>query len=76
METKKVKEELREKIFGFEVTKYLLETGTIRTEKQKEDMVNDSYKRLEKWIFENVGNVKLEEEPVIDPEDTTINMDF
>lgn len=78
MNLKKLREELKEKILGFEVTKYLLESGSIRSDKQKEDMVSDTYKKLEKWIFDTISNVTVDDtpEPTSDPEDTTMSLDF
>lgn len=63
---------MRARILDFAVSGYLLGISTARKQEQKDTEELEMYKKLEKWIFQNVGSFKIED----DLEDTTMSLDF
>lgn len=47
----------------FAISSYIVDTGVNRTPKEQKIMVEEMYKKLEKWIFENIAQITLEDEP-------------
>lgn len=73
-----LKEELRGRVADFAITGHLINTSTTRKPKEQEIQVEEAYKKLEKWIFENIANIKLEDEPEeeerLDPDTNNASM--
>lgn len=63
---KQLKEQLKGKIFDLKISEHLLGLGD-RKPGYKEKELERMYGNLEAWIFENIGNIKLEE-----PEDDIV----
>lgn len=68
-ELKQLKEQLRGRIFGFSMSGHLLSMGD-RKPGEKDKKVEEMYDRLEHWIFDTIGNIKLEEpeEEILEPD--------
>ena len=59
---KQLREELRGRVADFAISGHLINISA-RKPKDKEIQVEEMYKKLEKWIFENIADVKFEDEP-------------
>lgn len=61
-ELKRLKEELKARVFDFKIAEHLLSLGDRKPSYVKSE-TERMYDKLETWIFENIGNIKIEEEP-------------
>lgn len=69
-QVKNLKEELRGRIFDFKMSEHLLSLGDRKPGYVKSE-TERMYDKLETWIFENIGNIKIEPEPeeeVLEPD--------
>lgn len=76
------KTELRGRLIDFATSYQLVHGGEVKTQKQKDEWTDKGYEKLERWILEQFntwlidGPKKVPLEPEVNPEDTTISLDF
>lgn len=70
MDKKQFKEELRARITDFAVSAYLTSISSVRKESTKEKETDEMYKKLEKWIMEQI--YPMIENPIVKTQDEQV----
>ncbi len=73
---------MRGRVEDYATTFQLVSGGALKTQKEKDSLNDKSYEKLEQWIFEQLSTwlldkpEKVQVEQKVNPEDTTLNLDF
>ncbi len=75
------KAELRGRVEDYATTFQLVSGGALKTQKEKDSLNDKSYEKLEQWILEQCSGWSMDMDKIsvkleVDPEDTTLQLDF
>lgn len=75
------KAEFKNRVIDFATSYQILSDGTTRTQEEKDELTQEFYNKLEKWTLERFNTWIINSSsktPIedVDPQDTTISLDF